>query len=413
METTLKTSPYSLCKVKRGRQPQTEQGIDGECRGCCRTLSERLFASGVTNCLTDLTVTFAKGQSIRKVHRLLLGLSSPVFEAMLYGPMAVGDVLHLPEDDPVAFQWMLNYLYFDRRDLSSTLAPQVYQLAHKYFLCDLHKLCTKILLENINPVNFPKIYDLAILTENEALLSQCQLVLRQTDAVLSSPTFGFLSRIALGSLLQEASFEPTSDVLLYKAIVTWGRHKVAVGASRKVETQRPLKKVFIKACNETEFSRKEVVFAIETDVSEEQEATHLETKIPEKLGTEILETQTECNILRHEIEEFLPMVRFLTMTTDEFTQIVLPSGVFNNDESIAILLKIKGVPGSCLPAVAPCESLHRHLNKQETLEVLLVEVQEGPKAKPPPGTRRTNRTLVFRNRMDERRFRLGEVMWKY
>lgn len=58
-------------------------------------------------------------------------------------------------------------------------------------------------------------------------------------------------------------------------------------------------------------------------------------------------------LLREEVKEFLPLVRFLALTTDEFTKHVLPTGIFTDSEAVAILKTIKHVPGACLPEVAP------------------------------------------------------------
>lgn len=58
-------------------------------------------------------------------------------------------------------------------------------------------------------------------------------------------------------------------------------------------------------------------------------------------------------LLREEVKEFLPLVRFLAMTTDEFIEHVLPTGIFTDSEAVAILKGIKQVPGASLPEVAP------------------------------------------------------------
>lgn len=84
--------------------------------------------------------------------------------------------------------------------------------------------------------------------------------------------------------------------------------------------------------------------------------------------------------LRREIEEFLPQIRFLTLTTDEFVEIVLPCNFFTTDESMAILMKIKDVPGSDLPSIAPCELRERRwVPLAAFLPEFKVEESEAPK----------------------------------
>nr|XP_053629788.1 uncharacterized protein LOC128686490 [Cherax quadricarinatus] len=53
--------------------------------------------------------------------------------------------------------------------------------------------------------------------------------------------------------------------------------------------------------------------------------------------------------LRQVIEEFLPEVRFLTMTVDEVVEHVLPTKIFTPDEIIPILMSIKNMKNVSLP----------------------------------------------------------------
>lgn len=80
---------------------------------------------------------------------------------------------------------------------------------------------------------------------------------------------------------------------------------------------------------------------------EEKEETLVEN--PQEKGLQLSE-------FRKEVEEFLPLIRFLTMTTDEMVQHVLPSGVFTDNEGIAILKTIKGIVGARLPQFVPFQA---------------------------------------------------------
>lgn len=85
--------------------------------------------------------------SASQAHRLLLAMSSPVFEAMLYGPLAEGDELVLPDDPPEAFEWLLNHLYMNDTQLPHAgLTTKVYMLASKYQLDNVCKICSKAIL---------------------------------------------------------------------------------------------------------------------------------------------------------------------------------------------------------------------------------------------------------------------------
>ncbi|XP_076049451.1 BTB/POZ domain-containing protein 2-like [Oratosquilla oratoria] len=93
---------------------------------------EYLYTSGE---YSDLDIIFLEGVCI-KAHRMILSMKSPVFGAMLMGPMATtGKQLNLPEDPHEVFRKLLEHTYLDRMDLESVEeALEVYTLAHKYLM---------------------------------------------------------------------------------------------------------------------------------------------------------------------------------------------------------------------------------------------------------------------------------------
>ncbi|XP_047487664.1 BTB/POZ domain-containing protein 6-A-like isoform X2 [Penaeus chinensis] len=247
---------------------------------------QRLSALLKSSRLADLTINFPGHERCLQAHRLVLAMTSPVFEAMLYGPLAEGEELNLHEDPPEAFEWLLEYMYRGHIQMPEVrLAVQVYQLASKYQVEALMVLCSKYLQETLRPENLAEMYDTAVLLEDEHLLQRCyEVVDLYPTAVLSSPSFGLLSRGALRHLLQRPLHIPT-EVILLKALLAWGQ------ARRSTKG------------------------------------------------------------LRDEISDFLPMVRFLSMTTDEFVEHVMPSGVLSLQEISSILMNIKELMDVPLPTI--------------------------------------------------------------
>lgn len=73
--------------------------------------------------------------------------------------------------------------------------------------------------------------------------------------------------------------------------------------------------------------------------------------------------------LRQVVGEFLPLVRFKTMTTDEFVEHVIPSMILSNDECITLLKTIKGV-AETLPDIASCDISVRRPSREKAAELL-------------------------------------------
>ncbi|XP_076050542.1 BTB/POZ domain-containing protein 6-like isoform X2 [Oratosquilla oratoria] len=142
---------------------------------------------------SDLDIIFPEGVCI-KAHRLILSMKSPVFGAMLMGPMATtGKQLNLPEDPHEVFQKLLDHTYLDRMDLESVEeALEVYTLAHKYLMEPARKTCL-------------------------------QMLSRDPDAVMSSETVSHLSKEALRDLLKRDDICFSSEAVPFKALIAWGR----------------------------------------------------------------------------------------------------------------------------------------------------------------------------------------------
>ncbi|KAK8390585.1 hypothetical protein O3P69_010343 [Scylla paramamosain] len=76
------------------------QGRKPAWQGNLASPSQRVAALLHSSKLSDLTITLPGLQNPIKAHRLILAMSSPVFEAMLYGPLAEGPEVTLKEDHP-------------------------------------------------------------------------------------------------------------------------------------------------------------------------------------------------------------------------------------------------------------------------------------------------------------------------
>lgn len=89
-----------------------------------------------------------------KAHKLILGISSPVFEAMLYGPLSTNDDIAITDIQPDIFQLILNYIYTDTVEI--TTIDQAFELLYasrKYILDHLSETCIAYIQSNISVDN--------------------------------------------------------------------------------------------------------------------------------------------------------------------------------------------------------------------------------------------------------------------
>ncbi|CAL4080033.1 unnamed protein product [Meganyctiphanes norvegica] len=172
--------------------------------------------------LTDLTVTIPGHNEEFKVHRLVLGMWSRVFQAMLFGPMAEGQTITLEEDSPEAFTWLINYMYTGQTGISSIeLALQVYLLANKYLMGHVKTVCSEYLQRKASAVSVPEILNIANLLEDDALIKKCTEELdKSPDSFWSSSTIGILNIDSMELLLKE-DFRVSSESVIFQGVLNW------------------------------------------------------------------------------------------------------------------------------------------------------------------------------------------------
>lgn len=254
-----------------------------------------LLASGT---LSDVTLMVGREAKQFRVHRLVLAMRSPVFEdLLLLNTTSKSSVVTLKDDSPSAFHWLLNHIYADKSDIDSTdLALQVLSLADKYMVASAYDISIKFLQNVVKRNNVLKIYKYVVhlFPDNESLRNLCSRVFQENgNAVLMSPALLELTPEAMGQLLCEP-LRVTSETVIFKALVKWGQ--------AQLKLQR-------KPCT--------------------------------------------TSGLRLEVGQFLPLVRFFTMTSEEFVQSVVTSDVLTPEEVVFVLKSIANPEGDSSSSTSP------------------------------------------------------------
>ncbi|XP_045762107.1 kelch-like protein 28 [Maniola jurtina] len=125
------------------------------------------------------------GQKI-KAHKLILGVSSPVFEAMFYGPLCTNDDILITDIEPTIFQLLLNYVYTDKLDINSIEeAYNMMYASRKYMLENLTEVCTAYIQSNmdidnvITVLNYPD-----YIQDNQLVSSALKVFCQHADYLL-------------------------------------------------------------------------------------------------------------------------------------------------------------------------------------------------------------------------------------
>ena len=155
-------------------------------------------------------------------HKLVLSISSPVFEAMFYGELAeTTDSIELPDCEYDSLLELFRYMYSDEVILSGSNVMGVLYLAKKYMVPSLADKCVEYLQDNLDPSNAFSILPSAQKFEEKHLVDQCwQVIDEQTEEAVNSDVFATIER----SLLQAVVVRDTltiEEIELFKAVDLW------------------------------------------------------------------------------------------------------------------------------------------------------------------------------------------------
>ncbi|OQR77615.1 BTB/POZ domain-containing protein 6-B-like, partial [Tropilaelaps mercedesae] len=177
-------------------------------------------------CILDVTFIVGPPSASKKYvgHRVLLAMTSPVFEAMFYGDMAdKSKVIRISDIAPIGFENLLRYAYTDNLKLE-TVDDAMFTAfaAKKYILPHLLKDCFAFIEKNVTPATVCQVFEFASVMEAYTLIYQClNIIDRQTYHVLTSENFVNVQATTLETIVHRKYLNLYSEYALYQAAVQW------------------------------------------------------------------------------------------------------------------------------------------------------------------------------------------------
>ncbi|XP_068672291.1 BTB/POZ domain-containing protein 2-like [Montipora foliosa] len=248
----------------------------------CSSISQRTKLVFNKEILSDVKfivpVSSDKSEIESKVipaHKFVLAISSPVFYAMFYGPMADSrDSIELPDCEYESVLEFFRFLYSDEVQLTGSNAMCVLYLAKKYLVPSLADKCGKFLRDNLGPSNVFFILPHAEKFEDKELENRCWEVIEHNAAeAVTSDDFVTVERSLVESVVNRKRLD-IKEVELFKAVDRWAKHKceeqglAADGQTkRRIIGEEILKEIRFPVMSEKEF----VSFVIDSNILNIQE----------------------------------------------------------------------------------------------------------------------------------------------
>ncbi|KAG8191319.1 hypothetical protein JTE90_006069 [Oedothorax gibbosus] len=244
---------------------------------------------------SDITFIVGAPHAAKKYsgHKVVLAMTSPVFEAMFQGQdnNKASRVVRVTDVHPSGFENLLRYAYSDGLRLQSIEdAMMTAFAAKKYALPHLLEQCLSYLEANVNPKNACQIYEFAQSVDAPLLVFLClNIVDRQTFHVLTAPSFPMVLPSTAELVASRAYLNLYSEFTVYTSLVQWAEDECR---RRKISPSDP-------------------------------------------------------DNLRQVLEPHLPHIRFHAMTAEEFAKGPAKGGLLSLDECFSIFMNL-AIP-DCVP----------------------------------------------------------------
>ena len=164
----------------------------------------------------------SESKQVIPVHKFVLSIGSPVFEAMFYGELAeTRDSIELPDCEYECLLEFFRYMYSDEVNLSGNNVMALLYLAKKYIVPSLADKCTEYLQNNLAPSNVFNILSTAEKFEEKELVDRCwKVVDKETKAAVKSDGFATIERSLLEAIVSRETLT-IEEIDLFKAVDQW------------------------------------------------------------------------------------------------------------------------------------------------------------------------------------------------
>ncbi|CAG4933747.1 unnamed protein product [Parnassius apollo] len=327
----------------------------------CTELKQRgayLLQSGQWSDCTFLVGT-EPHQVVIAGHKLILAMSSPVFEAMFYGGMAErNDPIPILDVQIDAFKALLEYMYTGNINISSfDKACELCYGAKKYMLPHLVKECTRYLWSDLYPKNACRAYEFARLFEENVLMEKCiQIISTNTKEVLNDSSFEDVELNTVITVFSLDHLNVDSELDLFEAAVRYAKALDKRASERSVspptevvERQKSPAPSTSNDQNASAVSIEQKVVNVDSSAENSPEAVTepCRSNEPEQneAATDAVPQPEEAKKTKDDkgkptVRSAIEKIRFLTLTPQQFAEGPARSSLLTESEAFAVLMNI-------------------------------------------------------------------------
>ncbi|XP_049877932.1 BTB/POZ domain-containing protein 6-B isoform X1 [Pectinophora gossypiella] len=204
--------------------PPGSATIDPNWQATKPTIRERNAAMFNNQLMADITfIVGGPGHTqVIPAHKYVLATGSSVFYAMFYGGLAeCKQEIEVPDVEPSAFLTLLKYLYCDEIQLEADTVLSTLYVAKKYIVPHLARACVNYLETSLTAKNACLLLSQSRLFEEPELMQRCwEVIDAQAEMALTSEGFIDIDVSTLESVLARETLN-CKEINLFEAALAW------------------------------------------------------------------------------------------------------------------------------------------------------------------------------------------------
>ncbi|KAK3106667.1 hypothetical protein FSP39_024838 [Pinctada imbricata] len=188
---------------------------------CDKTLPQCMTHMLENEIMCDVTFLLGEQRLEVHAHKYMLASRSPVFHAMLDGPMAERGKIEIPDIENGVFDVFLRYVYTDNVSVTVDNVLKVMYVSKKYCVDLLTKQCKDFVKKNITNESACVLMDSASMLQEEEIYKLClEKIKENAESCIRSPGFTTLGKETL-KLITESDSLVIKEEVLYEQVMKW------------------------------------------------------------------------------------------------------------------------------------------------------------------------------------------------
>ncbi|XP_022202147.2 BTB/POZ domain-containing protein 3 [Nilaparvata lugens] len=162
-------------------------------------------------------------RKIIKGHKLIFSAASDVFDAMFYGPLKEDSTVNIEDLSADGFEGMKTFIYTGEISFSSVShALFTYISAQKYLVTQLENVCIKFIEENLKPSQVLEFYELCQFNCITKFKELCTKIIQEnTNEIVHSDYFITVKPETIELILELPALKLSSEIKVFEHFERW------------------------------------------------------------------------------------------------------------------------------------------------------------------------------------------------